>query len=119
MNLRKKKQWIDGGDPAAFDFDALARIWGEPRSVLSGLREIQWHHIEGRSGKDPEKRRIHSSLFNAIPLTDAEHDWGAINQPELKEYFHRKAYTKVIGAAAIGIYELTEEDRQYRLKFPD
>ena len=104
-------------DPAAFDFEQLHAIWGEPRSVLSGLREIQWHHLEGRGGK--YDRKTHSSPFNAIPLTDAEHDWGAINQPELKEYFHRKANSKVNLAEATGRYTITEEDRQYREKFPN
>ena len=56
---------------------------------------------------------MHSSPFNAIPLTDDEHDYGAVNQVELKEFFHRKALETVFRAYSLGYYEVTEIDRQY------
>lgn len=98
-------------DLASFHLPTLYKIWGEPRSVLSGLRDIQWHHCRGRGGK--HNRKMHSSPLNAIPLTDAEHDSGVVNQPELRLFFLRKAQEKVFYAIARGEYELTSIDKEF------
>lgn len=107
-------------DLASFDFEALRGIWGVPRSPISGAREeLQWHHIKGRGRmKDPDDRKIHSSVFNAIPLTDAEHDCGVVNEPELQAFFLRKAREKVFYAVARGQYVLTDIDNLFLEKYP-
>ena len=102
-------------DEASFDFPLLSIIWRDVRCLFTGKHNIEWNHIKGRGGK--RFRKIHSSPFNASPIIHEVHEWGAIHQPEIEEFFLRKANEAVLAACVRGDYTLTEEDRQFRLKY--
>ena len=63
-------------DLASFNQADLSLIWGyHPSCQFCGKPAHDFHHICGRSNKkNPEMRKIHSSVLNAAPLCRGCHD---------------------------------------------
>lgn len=104
-------------DLASFNKIQLLNIWGMyPRCLLSGRREhVEFHHAMGRGGK--YNRKIHSSIFNAVPLDHDIHAFAPLHDTDLQSFFLTAVSKHVMTAVVIGNYELTESDREFRNQY--
>ena len=89
-----------------FDPEVMQVIWGcFPRCSITGrTKDVDMHHVLGRQSSSP---------FNSIPLERVTHDYGVKNQPELKEYFLRKARGQVMEKVMKKEYTITREDEDF------
>lgn len=110
-----------GTDPAAFDKEALSRIWQSgdsyPACVFNGVTADAWHHVFGHGEefgakkRSYERRHMFSSVFNALPLTEEPHArYAMLNHPKQREVFFDHLYRVDMNAVAAGRYELTDVD---------
>lgn len=107
-------------DPSSFrDEDLLAVHGPAPTCFQTAKRHMQdgqpvdKHHIYGRGGKDPEDRRIHSSVLNCAIIRRDIHHGPMRDRPAQREAYLDAAIDKVFSAAAGGDYELRDEDRAF------
>lgn len=107
-------------DPAAFrDGDLLAVYGPSPVCFQTAKRHgqdgqpIDKHHVMGRGGKDPDDRRIHSSVFNCGLLRRDVHEGPLRDDPAQRTVYLKVAYRHGMAAVGGGRYELREEDRAF------
>lgn len=74
---------------------------------------VQFHHVLGRNGK--HDRKLHSSILNAIPLSQTIHRGPLRDHPDQRRVYLRIAFEKVAEAIGQGRYELAEIDRAFML----
>lgn len=61
---------------------------------------------------------MHSSVFNAAPLSHAVHAFAPLHDPDLESFLLRYVNKRVMYAVAQGTYELTEVDMAFRKAYP-
>lgn len=107
-------------DPASFDKEALRAIYGDyVHCIFTAQQADDFHHCYSRGqefghGFKSKKRKMFSSVFNAIPITRFVHDrFPLLNHAGVREALFSNTLKVVMNAVASKRYELTANDLEF------
>jgi hypothetical protein len=106
-------------DAATFPFPAISAVFGPiPLCTFTLERGCELHHILGRgelfgARKGSQERSHFSSPLNCCPILPAIHKGPLRDHRLMRQLFLEKARERVLNAAALGEYTLTDDDRAF------